>query len=206
MTKKSSLPIALKIFVLVFAAGGLVYLLSLGYIASRLYRDNPKHSDAIVVLGSRVRVNTTYNPCLVYRVNRAVDLYKNHYADRIIFSGGGDTKFFENESEAMQKIASESGVPPQDSILEGRSISTYENLLYTKELLEKKQMHSIIIVSEPYHLPRAALIAKKLGIPYSVAPAFGSPCWERFKFVSPYFLREGAALLYYLVTGKISLL
>lgn len=155
-----------------------------------------------MVLGARVKVDDTYSPCLYYRVDHGISLWREGEAKKIIFSGGGADKM-PNEAHGMLDLALSKGVTRSAILLEDSSKTTYENLLFTKNLMQKNDLHSIIIVSDPYHLPRAELVAKKLGLDATVSPTFDSPCWYRFTYFSPYFLREGLALLYYLVLGRI---
>lgn len=192
-----------KVIVIGFVTVGIfIYSTSLAYIGFNVTKDNAKKSDVIMVLGARVLVDETYSPCLYYRVDHAIELFRKGEAKKIIFSGGGAPKM-PNEAEGMRKIASDKGVTQSAILLEGKSETTYENLVFTKELMQKNNLKSVIIVSDPYHLPRAALIAKKLGMNATVSPAFQSPCWYRFTYISPYFLREGLALIWYFLNGRI---
>ncbi len=184
------------------AIGALIYLFSLFYIGTHVLIDNAKKSDAIVVLGARVKVDETYSPCLYYRVDHAIELYREGEAKKVIMSGDGGPKM-PNQAKGMEEIALKLGLNKEAILLEGKSKTTYENLVFTKELMQKNNLKSVIIVSDPYHLPRASLVAKKLGMNATVSPAFKSPCWYRFTYISPYFLREGLALMWYFIIGRI---
>ncbi|MBP9719286.1 MAG: YdcF family protein [Candidatus Levybacteria bacterium] len=183
-----------------------IYLASLLYIGFNVYTDTAKPSDAIVILGAKSLYKNNVNPCLLARVEKGVSLYKNNMAPKLIMSGGDDGYEKNNQAELMGELAEKLGVPEKNILLEKQSANTYENLLYTKELLDKEKLDSVIIVSDPYHLPRAGLIAKSLGITYSVSPALSSPCWSKYTFFSFDYFRDGFALLQYIATGKIALL
>lgn len=167
------------------------------FIGMHVYDDTKVKSDAILVLGARALVNGTDSPCLVARVNHGVELYKGGYAHTLIVSGWND------EAKIMKKIASRSGVLEKNILEDSNATSTYENIQNAKKIMDNHGMHSLIIVTEPFHEPRASLIAKKLHISYTVSPTLDSPCWTRMKFLSRFFLREPFALVWYKLTGKL---
>lgn len=191
------------------------------YIGNRAKLDTKVKSDVILVLGgSAISGNSCfgpickrigfvphphYNPCVVARVDQAVSLYKDHYAPKILMSGGDDTEDNVNEAETMKKIAMEAGVPEEDILMEKKSTSTYENFLLSQEVINKAGLHSVIIVTEPYHNARAELVASKLHYKYSVSPTRTSPCWDEDNFFANWnFLKkELLALIGYKLLNKI---
>jgi uncharacterized SAM-binding protein YcdF (DUF218 family) len=181
----------------------IVYLSIALYVAIQAERDTKSKADAILILGARSYIEGKYNPCLVARIKHAVDLYKTDYAPKILVSGGVDSEDKMNEVETMKKIAVESGVSPKDILLENRASSTYENFVFSQIILKKNGLKSVIIVTEPFHAARAALVAEKLRISFTVSPAADSPCWTRGKFISWYFLKEPLAVLLYKVEGRL---
>ncbi len=190
-----------NLFLLTAALG--LYLSLAFYIAKEATREAKTKSDVILVLGARSYIDGKYNPCLESRVANAVALYKSGYASKIIVSGGNDSEDNINEAETMKKIAIEGGVKVQDILLEKEATSTYENFTYSKQILNKNKLKSIIIVTEPFHSPRAGLIAKKMGINFTVSPASESPCWTNGKYFSKYFLKEPLAIILYKLQGKL---
>lgn len=197
----------MKKFLLLFCGGlFIVYLSSLIYIGIHIRTNTAHSSDAIVILGARSYANNKVNPCLAARVEKGVSLYKNDQAPYIIMSGGDDFYDKDNQAELMATLAEQQGVPAKAIVMEKASANTYENLLFTKEIMKKRHLSSVIIVSDPYHLPRAALVARTLHMDYSLAPAANSPCWSTYTFLSFDYFRDGLALLQYIATGKIRLL
>jgi uncharacterized SAM-binding protein YcdF (DUF218 family) len=180
-----------------------IYLFLLFYVGQTANTDPKAKADAILVLGAKSYHGSSYNPCLVSRVAHAVDLYNADYAPKILFSGGTDKEDQVNEAETMQKIASDSGVPENNILLETKSTSTYENLLFSQKVLQSNNLNSIIIVTEPFHVARTALVAKKIGLNFSVSPASDSPCWTKWKYLSRYFLKEPFAILWYKIQNKL---
>lgn len=190
------------LFLLLFSAGIILYVSLLLYVQSHAFLDTATPSDAIVVLGTRPN---TYgaNPCLVARVKHAAYLHQRGFAPKILFSGGklGDDDL--SEAEVMKDIAAEFGIENENILIEPRSTSTHENLLFSAAILRQKHLNSIIIVSDAYHLPRASLIAEKLGMNYSVSPAADSPCTTERHNKQLFFIYEPLKIVLYKLTGKL---
>lgn len=74
----------------------------------------------------------------------------------------GDNRFEHyNEVTAMRNYAIAQGVPSDDVVRDFAGFRTYDSLYRARELWGLKDM---IIVSQPFHLPRSLYIAKKLGV------------------------------------------
>lgn len=180
-----------------------IYLSLTFYIIQHAEKDSKKHTDVILVLGTKAYHDDIYNPCLIARVKHAVELYKEKYAPKLLFSGGINHGNNVNESQVMKEIAMSLGVPQEDILLESVSTSTYENMLFSKKLLVEKNMDHILLVTEPFHLPRAILVARKLGLKVIGSPAVKSCCWSNNKYLSRYFIKEPLAIMFYKLKGRI---
>jgi len=88
------------------------------------------------------------------RIEEGVNLYMQKWAPIIIFSGAAASGDVSN-ALAMKRIAVSKGVPTDAVLIEEKSKTTAENALYTTEILRKKEMKSIILVTSPYHQRRA---------------------------------------------------
>ena len=140
--------------------------------------ENTPKAEAIVVLGgaTRNRESPRIIPDMSERGDRllyAVKLYKDGAAPYILLSGGrinwygGDS----SEAEDMATLMEIMGVPREDLLLESRSLTTYENAVYTKEILERRKIKKILLVTSAAHMPRSMAIFKKQGIDAIAAPA-----------------------------------
>jgi len=103
-------------------------------------------ADCILTLGSHdLRV-----------AKRAAQLYLEGWAPIMIFSGGlgNFTKELWTETEADQfaAIAISMGVPEASILVENKSTNTGENILFTQQLLARKNLdpRSFIVVQKPY--------------------------------------------------------
>jgi uncharacterized SAM-binding protein YcdF (DUF218 family) len=196
--KKFILPLAIIIFAFLISYISLAF-----FIGNRAESDTKKKSDVIVVLGARSYIDGKYNPCLKARVSHAADLYKEGYAPKLLVSGGNDIEDNVNEAETMKKIAVERGVKAEDILLEKAATSTYENFSLSQQIIKDKNLDSVIIVTEPFHMARASLIADKLQYNYSVSPAIDSPCWQQNKYFSKFFLKEPVAIMQYKLKNRL---
>ena len=85
---------------------------------------------------------------------RAAELYHQGYAPKVLFTGGlgRNTQGLFPEPEAVRfaKVAMECGVPEEDIILEERSTNTKENILFTREKLQRLPHERILGVHQPF--------------------------------------------------------
>ncbi|MEE9164929.1 MAG: YdcF family protein [Nitrospinota bacterium] len=126
------------------------------------------------------------------RVQYGVELYKQGYADKILFSGGSIVDFPGGEkitwAGLMKDYATLLGVPENAIILQDESRSTQEDALFSSRLLQDQNFYSVILVTSPYHSRRAYLMFKQVfkGIEIHSAPVVNSwydanSWWKNFK-------------------------
>jgi len=150
--------------------------------------------DAIVVLGCRVFADGRPSASLERRVNRAVQLFRQNKAPRIILTGGlGDSPI--SEARAAARIAEGLGVPTDALVLEERSTTTEEN---AREAARSTDASRVLVVTDSYHVFRAERV---FGRHFASARGTGSlgPRSARIRGS----LREVAALLAYAVRGRL---
>jgi uncharacterized SAM-binding protein YcdF (DUF218 family) len=184
-----------------FAAGLLLYLGLFIVVALGTEQTPPQAADAVIVLGAQAYYPAgRWNPCLKARVERGVELVKAGFAPVLVLSGGVDKEDGAVEAEVMQDIAAAAGLPRQKTILEPKSTSTAENLRFSAVLLESKR---VLIVSDPFHLARAGMLARKIGLEATLVGAPKSPCWARFGLFSRFSLREPLAMIENFLRGDL---
>ena len=189
----------------------IVYTISYTFVFIKIYtstsKENKITADAVIVLGTSSYKDGKINPCLVSRVEGGIQLYNDGIVDMLIFSGGTEEQPpFANEAEIMEKIARDRFVLPEKIILENKATSTYENLLYTKDLLLDKDLDSVMIVTEGFHMPRAVATAKKVfgeEIDFGYTPVLETECWKEGTFWNHRLFREPVAYMFYAATGKL---
>lgn len=134
--------------------------------------------DCAIVFGTAVRLvpgergaaaSVTAGPGILRRVKTAADLYKKGNVKHIFLSGGRGEGMPESEAEVMRQIALSSGIADRDIVIEDRSTSTKENLLFTRNLTSDCQ--STVAISDRYHLARIELLALLQGWVLQTYPA-----------------------------------
>lgn len=90
-------------------------------------------------------------------VDRAVELLKAWYSDRVLFSGGlgrltdTDVLFqWMTEADLFAKIAIEKGIDKDKILIENKSTNTWENIQLSYAILQKYDIKSIILIQKPY--------------------------------------------------------
>jgi uncharacterized SAM-binding protein YcdF (DUF218 family) len=135
-------------------------ILSLAHVVWNYHHVNHelKRSDCILVLGSHdTRV-----------AERGAELYLQGWAPLLIFSGGlgrlTDGLWQEAEADKFSKIAMQMGVPANAILVENKSTNTGENIHFTRQLLEQKNLYpeTFIVVQKPYMERRSYATFKKV--------------------------------------------
>jgi len=150
------------------------------------------------------------------RVERAIELYKDGVASKIILSGNRPfySKAAESEAVRMSKVAIEKGVPANDLLLEEASITIPDNIKRTLDLLETMdwQPSSITVIATNFVLQRAVMDWYKF-TPWSItvravaahpqAERFTSEGWHKDEEAIALVLNEYAKLV---LESKIDLM
>jgi len=128
----------------------------------------PRPADAIVAFAGGVGESGKAGGGYLERVKQAVDLYHEGMASRLIFSSGYTFAF--QEADLMRELAVSHGVPASAIILETKAANTYENVVFVREILDRHDWRSVLLVSSPYHMRRAILTWKKMAPEITVVP------------------------------------
>jgi len=145
-----------------------VYLLSLmamyvlAAVLNLIHLRKSRNADYIVVLGAGL-MGKRVTPLLASRIDRGIELLRYNPNAVLILSGGQGPGEDMTESEAMAAYAVDHGVDVQKIVMEQKSTSTQENLLYSRTLMEHENP-KIIIVTTAYHVFRALVLARQQGI------------------------------------------
>lgn len=151
----------------------------------------PEKADAIVVPGAALWTGgTRLSDALEWRMDTAIELYKQGYAPFMILSGGGEGAW--NEPEAMARYAMEHGVPAHAIILDNGGESTRATGESVARIMKQRGMDSALVTSQWYHVPRTRWCLSRAGV-----TAHGVECshpnWLRKE---PYFVAREAVALY----------
>ena len=129
-----------------------------------------KNQDYIIVLGCWIK-NGKVTPILARRLDKAIEFYKKQAEagkpPKLLLSGGKGPDEFCSEAEAMKSYVLEKGIPEEDLLLESKSVSTFENMKFSKEILDREsggRPYRCIYATNNYHLLRAGIFARKVGL------------------------------------------
>ncbi len=159
------------------------------------FNAKPVKSDVIIVLGCQLWGESP-SPSLKLRLEKALDVYKEGFADKIIVTGaqGSDEKMA--ESKLMKSWLIGNGVPESAVFEDNKSTSTYENLKFSKVIMDAQNFKTAIIVTTDFHIYRSLRIARGLKINACGASAPNVPS-QRLGCQ----LRETFAVLRNFITG-----
>jgi len=146
--------------------------------------------DVVIVLGAGLHQGEP-GVHLTARLDTAI-AYLNQNTDAIVIVCGGlGARQSITEAESMKLYLTARNVPPERVIMEKRSTSTYENLVFAREILDRRFPNGFraVLVTNDFHVYRAASIAKRAGI--NVTPLGAPTPW--FTLAANY-LRETAAV------------
>lgn len=184
---------AVIILVSAIIAAILIYISTItGFMLKAQYK-SPESAKAVVILGCKVNGEKP-SRMLARRLDSAYEFLNKNQDVIVVVSGGkGDDEKI-SEAEAMKKYLLDKGISPDRIIMEDNSVNTYENLKYSAEILEKKQINDIAIVTDGFHQYRAGYIAEKFGLESS---AINAKTDMLTKWLIPtYWIREWLAVSY----------
>ena len=137
-------------------------------------RDEAQRADAIVVLGAAQYVGRP-SPVLRARVDHAVALWKRGLAPTLILTGGtgvGDTT---SEAAVARKYAMSRGVPDRAIVVEIKGRTTSESMRAVARIMDDREQSSVILVSDPFHMLRLSILARRFGLEPYTSPTRTSP-------------------------------
>jgi len=176
--------------------GGIMELCLYYFVVQQGKQARPEKSDVILVLGCRI--NGEYpSLSLQYRLDKALELYEQGYGKVLLVSGGQGPDEIMPEARLMKEYLMSHGVEEANILVEDRSSSTYENIEFSKKIMDEKGYRSAVVVTSDFHIYRSVSMAKKAGIKATGAPA---PSVDWLK--TSYRIRETLAILHYWVFGK----
>lgn len=129
-----------------------------------------------VILGAAVWAEGP-SPTLRRRTAAAAALWHEGRADHFVPCGGLG-RHPPEEARAMADLLAAAGVPKDRISPEARSTSTAENLRLALPILAGLAPSEVLVVSDAYHLPRARIIARRLGLRVrGIAPPWRGAHW-----------------------------
>ena len=117
---------------------------------------------AIVVLGA-AQYDGRPSPQLQARLDHALELWNLNLASYIVVTGGKQEGDRFTEAAASRKFLESSGVASDLIFEENSGTTTYASLFAVSQVANQLGIDRVLIVSDPFHLLRAELIANEVG-------------------------------------------
>ena len=118
---------------------------------------------AIVVLGA-AQYDGRPSPQLQARLDHALELWNLNLASYIVVTGGKQEGDRFTEAAASRKFFESSGVAGDLIFEENSGTTTYASLFAVSRVARDLEIDRVLIVSDPFHLLRAKLIANEVGL------------------------------------------
>lgn len=155
----------------VFLTGPLI-----GQFPPQRVEDLPS-ADAIVVLGGAVLPVTDSRPfthihTTADRAWHAARLFHAGKAPIVVASGGMVWPVPDPTSAAsMRELLEALGVPNEAIVLEEESRNTRQNAMHTARVATERGIRTVLLVTSPWHMPRAIATFRAAGLPATPAPS-----------------------------------
>jgi uncharacterized SAM-binding protein YcdF (DUF218 family) len=140
----------------------------------------PQKIDGIVLLGGSLDTTLTQiygAPQLnaeAERVTEFIALAREHPEAKLVFTGGSSALIGEGitEAEVLRRFLMRLGLDPSRVVYDEKARNTYENAVYTRELVRPQPGERWLLITSASHMPRAYGAFSKIGwgdiIPYPV--------------------------------------
>lgn len=134
--------------------------------------ESGRETDYVILLGAGLqgdRISATFQN----RLDRCAEYLVKYPDAKVVVSGGQGIGETITEAEAMKAYLVSAGIPEDRILKEERATSTYENLAYSKAILDGiggAQDYTALIVTNDFHLYRAKILSSRLGL-----AAYGMP-------------------------------
>lgn len=144
----------------------LIPLFFITFLAIYGNSDNVNYDeDVVIVLGAGIHGEQVSLP-LARRLDKAAEYYEKNPLSYIVVCGGQGFQEDIPEALAMERYLIAKGVPQNHIIKEDKSTSTYENLVFARELLGDRFPDGFIgvVITNDFHVYRATKLAQYAGI------------------------------------------
>lgn len=183
---KQAVRIARRILTIGVVTVFCLWLISAAAVLVWSSRDEARPAQAIVVLGAAQYAGKP-SPVLRARLDHALDLWNRHLASLLILTGGTGSGDTTSEAAVGRNYAKKHGVPDSAILVENAGRTTSESMRAVAGMLEVRGLQSALLVSDPFHMLRLRILAKRFGFTPYTSPTRTSPISpnqeERWKYI-----------------------
>lgn len=161
--------------------------------------DSRAHADAMLVLGA-AQYDGTPSSVFAARLEHARTLYEEGVAPTVITVGGKQPGDEFTEAAAGRNYLIKEGVPGKAIIAVEQGSDTLLSIKAVAATMRDNGMHSLILVSDPWHSLRTKAMAAEQGLDARTSPTHQGPAVTTRESQLHGIVRETGALLYYRLT------
>lgn len=176
-----------------------LWLISAAAVLIWSYRDEARPAQAIVVLGAAQYAGKP-SPVLKARLDHALDLWNRHLATLLILTGGTGSGDTTSEAAVGRSYVRKHGVPDSAILVESEGRTTSASMKAVAGMLEVRGLQSALLVSDPFHMLRLRILARRFGFTPYTSPTQTSPISpnreERWKYMFSESLKAPLAFLF----------
>lgn len=140
-----------------------VILLAAGALIWDGLHDEIGTADLGVVLGNTVNTDSSPSPRLAARLDRTLQLYQQGAFPLVLVSGALG-KEGHDEALVMRDYLTARGIPPAQVLVDSDGRTTFATAKNTEALMRLHRLHSVLVVSQYFHVPRVKLAMRRFGI------------------------------------------
>jgi uncharacterized SAM-binding protein YcdF (DUF218 family) len=183
---KQAVNVVRRILTVVVAATFALWVISAAAVLIWSSRDEARPAQAIVVLGAAQYAGKP-SPVLRARLDHALDLWNRRLASLLILTGGTGSGDTTSEAAVGRTYARKHGVPDSAILVESEGRTTSESMKAVAGMLEVRGLQSALLVSDPFHMLRLRILARRFGFTPYTSPTQTSPISpnreERWKYI-----------------------
>ncbi|MBA3344669.1 MAG: YdcF family protein [Gemmatimonadales bacterium] len=175
---------------LVLLVAAIAYTVSLVTVLVVSQQDQRQPVDAIIVLGA-AQYNGRPSPVLRARLDHALGLYREGLAPLIVVTGGvgrGDTT---SEAIVGRRYLTAHDVPASSVVAEAQGRSTMASMSAVAEWSRGREVRRVLLVSDPFHMFRLRLEARRTALEAYTSPTKTSPISDNPVLELRYLFAEG---------------
>jgi len=196
---KRAVAIARRVLTVGMAILFCAWLISAAAVLVWSARDEARPAQAIVVLGAAQYAGRP-SPVLRARLDHALDLWHRHLASLLILTGGTGSGDNTSEAAVGRNYAKKHGVPDTAILVENEGRTTSESMRAVAGMLEVRGLQTALLVSDPFHMLRLRILARRFGFTPYTSPTRTSPISpnreERWKYMFSESLKAPMAFLF----------
>jgi len=162
-----------KRLLLLLAGIAALFFVAIAILAASGLHDQLGKADIALVLGNTVNPDGTPSPRLRARLDRTLELYQAGWFPEVIVSGGLGKEGFD-EAAVMRDYLVARGIPADRIIVDSRGTTTFASATNTLRIMRKRDFHSLLVISQYFHIPRCRLVLGHCGI----APLYSAHAWH----------------------------